>query len=161
MRFLLAFFFFSSLVFAQSYHFTELRYSDAINHYMQLEGTIDFYKDSLDIKYPKIAKELDYKDGELLYYEKSKEVALSELQKFKMIRYFEILILLHNGDVHELNEMFTIEHTSDGERLLPLGRLKSYLKYILLRKEKNSLKYIKLFLQNSDTISITIHDKIS
>ncbi len=161
MKLLLAFWLFGCLLFAQGYNFTELRYSDAINRYVQLEGKITFYKDGLDIEYPKTAKELNYKDGVLLYLENNKEVALNELQTSKVTQYFDILTLIHNGNESELKEMFSIKHNSDEDILKPLGIIKHYIKYIILRKAKNSLQYIKLFFQNNDTISITIHDQKS
>jgi len=159
MKFFLAFWLFSTLLFAQSYNFTELRYSDAINHYTQLEGKIAFQKDGLDIQYPKTGKELHYKDGELHYFENGKEISLSDIQAGKIIQYFDILMLVHSGDENELKDMFSLEKANDEDILKPLGSLKDYIDHIILRKENNSLQYMKLFLQNSDTISITINNE--
>lgn len=145
-------------MFAQSYNFTELRYSDAINRYTQLEGKISFNKDGLNILYPKSARELDYKDDTLVYYENNKEVSLPEIQVSKMIQYFDILSLLHNGDESELEDMFEVKHQVTGKILKPLGAIKNYINYIELGKDDNKLKYIKLFLQNNDSISININD---
>ena len=147
-------------VFAQSYDFTELRYSDAINRYTLLEGKISFNKNGLNIKYPKSSRELDYKDDTLLYYENEKEISLPDMQVSKMIQYFEILSLLHNGDESELEDMFEVENQADGKILKPLGAIKNYISNIELKNEDKRLQNIKLFLQNNDTISITINDEI-
>lgn len=145
-------------VFAQSYDFTELRYSDAIDRYTQLEGKITFNTDGLNISYPQSARKLDYKDDTLVYYENGKEVSLPDMQASKMMQYFDILSLLHNGDESELEDMFEIENESNRKILKPLGSIKNYINYIELRKEDNRLQFIKLFLQNNDTISININD---
>lgn len=147
-----------SSVFAQSYNFIELRYSDAINRYTQLEGKISFNKSGLNIAYPQSAREIDYKDDTLVYYENDKEVSLPDMQVSKMMQYFDILSLLHNGDESELKDLFEIENQESGNILKPLGSIKNYINYIELRKDDNKLQYIKLFLQNNDTISITIND---
>lgn len=149
---------FVSSLFAQSYSFTELRYSDAINRYTQLEGEITFSKNGVNIKYPQNAKEIDYKDGALLYYEKSKKIELPQMQASQMMRYFETLLLLHSGDESELQEMFEITESEDKKILKPFGMIKNYINYIELRKDRNVLAYIKLFLKNNDTISININD---
>ncbi|MDA3909687.1 MAG: hypothetical protein PF437_11430 [Sulfurimonas sp.] len=149
---------FASSVFAQSYNFTELRYSDAIDRYTQLEGKISFHKDGLNISYPKSARELNYKDDTLVYYENGKKVSLPDMQVSKMIQYFNILSLLHNGDESELADMFEIENQANKKILKPLGAIKNYINYIELRKEDTRLQYIKLFLKNNDTISININD---
>ena len=145
-------------LFAQTYNFTELRYSDAINRSIQLEGKISFDIDGLNISYPQSAREIDYKNDTLIYYEDDKEVSLPEMQVSKMKQYFDILGLLHNGDESELEGMFEIENKSNTKILKPLGAIKNYINLIELRKYDNKLKYIKLFLQNNDTISININD---
>ncbi|MCK9492013.1 MAG: hypothetical protein M0Q24_07975 [Sulfurimonas sp.] len=148
----------ASSVFAQTYSFTELRYSDAINRSTQLEGKISFTKNGLNISYPQSAREIDYDNDTLNYYENGKIVQLPEMQSSKMMQYFDILRLLHKGDESELEGMFEIEDRSNVKILKPLGAIKNYINLIELRKYDNELKYIKLFLQNNDTISININD---
>lgn len=156
----LALLLFVSFAAAESYNFTELRYSDATGRYTQLEGKISFNKDGLNIQYPKSARELDYKNDTLVYLEENKEVALQEMQATQMMQYFDVLRLLHSGDDSELKEMFEVDKSSDKTVLKPIGSLKYYINYIELTKEQNKLTYVKLFLKNSDNISINIDDEI-
>ncbi len=150
--------FLASSLFAQTYNFTELRYSDAINRFTQLEGKISFNTDGLNISYEQNAREIDYKNGVLLYYENGKEVSLPDMQASKMMQYFDTLSLLHQGDESELEAMFEIENQANIKILKPLGVIKNYINFIELRKYENKLQYIKLFLKNNDTISININD---
>ncbi len=147
-------------LFGEAYNFTELRYSDATGRYTQLEGTIDFTSDGLTINYPKAARELKYKNNFLTYFENDKEVALDEMHVTQITQYFDILKLLHNGDESEFKEMFEIDKSSTKTLLKPLGSMKSYIDYIELIKNENRLKYVKLFLKNSDNISINIDDEV-
>lgn len=151
---------FVSFAIAETYNFTELRYSDATGRYTQLEGKISFNKDGLNIQYPKSARELDYKNDTLVYLEDKKEVDLENMQATQMMQYFDILILLHSADESELQEMFEVDKSSDKTRLKPTGSVKYYINSIELTKENNKLKYVKLFLKNSDNISIKIDDEI-
>ncbi len=161
MKFFFALLSLSYTLFAQTYNFIELRYSDAIAHYTQLEGKITFLTDGLEIEYPKTFKKLHYQNGILSYYENNDEISLNELQANKIMQYFDILMLLHKGDQNELHKMFSVQESESGKVLQPLGSLQNYIKYILVRKKHSSLQYIKIYLQNNDTISITINDKIS
>ncbi len=151
--------FVTTFVSAKSFNFTELRYRDAIERSIELQGEISFLEDGLNIYYPKKLKNLEYKNGVLIYSENSKEIELNDIQSAQITRYFDILILLHNGDESSLEEMFEVSHDFGGTMLKPKGSIKNYIDSIELFKEKKALKYVKLFLKNSDYITITIHDE--
>lgn len=150
----------TSILIADSYNFTELRYSDATGRYGQLEGKISFYEDGLNIKYPKFQRELDYRRDVLLYLEKGEKIDLDDSQSEQIMRYFDVLRLLHSGDDSELQDMFEVEITAENTLLRPVGSIKYYIKQIELTKDKKKLKYVKLFLKNNDNISIKIDDEI-
>jgi hypothetical protein len=156
----LLFLLFMAAAIADSYNFTELRYSDATGRYSQLDGQISFGENALNIKYPKAQRELDYKDDVLVYHEDAKEVDLDESQAERIMRYFDVLKLLHGGDESELKETFEIDDSSDKTLLTPLGSMKYYIERIELTKEESKLKSVKLFLKNSDNISVNIDDEI-
>jgi hypothetical protein len=145
---------------AQSYDFTELRYSDAIGKFTQLEGKITFKPEGLDIEYPKSKRALEYDGEDIIFYENEKERELPSAQASQMARYFDILKLLHEGDASELEENFEVKE-KDGQTLLkPKGAIKYYIEHIELIKENKELKYVKLFLKNSDYITINISNEI-
>ena len=145
---------------AKSYDFTELRYSDAIGKFTQLEGKITFKQEGLSIEYPKSKRLLEYDGEDVLFFENEKEVDLPSVQASNMMHYFDILKLLHEGDETELEESFDIKK-HDGKTLLsPKGSIKYYIEHIELVKENNALQYVKLFLKNSDYITINIADEI-
>lgn len=156
----LLFLMFMGVVMADAYNFTELRYSDATGRYLQLEGEINFFDEGLDIKYPATQRELNYDKEVLTFTQKGKEVALDEMQEEQIIRYFDILRLLHVGDDSELRELFSVEDFMQRTLLIPLGSLKYYIKKIELTKDAGKLKFVKLFLKNGDNISINIDDEI-
>jgi len=155
-RTFLLFLLFATTLFAKSYNFTELRYSDAIGRYTQVDGVIEFFNDGLKIVYPKAKKELIYKDDDLHYLQEGREIELPSLQKAQMAQYFELLGLIHRGDSSEISEMFDISQKDGMKILTPTGSIKNYIKYIQLQEDSKLFHNIKLFLQNNDTISITI-----
>ena len=155
---LLVFLFLSVTLMAESYDFTELRYSDATGKYTMQEGKIFFDSGGIVIKYPKKGKRLQYKDGILRYFEKDKEVALGDIQAAIITHYLDILQAVHNNDTSELEEMFTVEDRDDGKVLRPTGTIKKYIRLVQTHKEKGKLLSLKLFLQNNDTITINIDE---
>jgi outer membrane lipoprotein-sorting protein len=159
----LKFFFFTLLtsitLLAQSYNFSELRYSDAIGKSSQLDGKIEFTKDGLNIEYPKKRKKLVYDGKGVLLFQDDKKVELKEQQERYMMQYFEILKMLHKGDESELKEEFEIEKKEYKILLRPTSTLKYYINFIELTEENKILNYIKLFLKNNDTITIHIENE--
>ncbi|WP_321778434.1 hypothetical protein [Sulfurimonas sp.] len=149
-----------NILYGDTYNFSELRYSDALDTNIELKGEITFRKNYLNIKYPNKKKELRYINKKLSYFDNDNEVELNEDQIHKIINYFEILTLLHNGDNNEMKEIFTIKNLDTKTQLTPLGMLSNYIKYIELYKQKNELSKIKLFFQNNDSITISIYEKI-
>ena len=147
-------------IIAQSFNFTELRYSDAIGKTIELHGEITFTKDGLNIHYPKTKRILKYDDGELIYEVDSKEVELDLMQEMQIKNYFDMLILLHYGDDTALNEMFEVDKKNEVIILKSKGSIKEYINKVELLKKNNQLSFVKLFLRNNDTIMITIDEKI-
>ena len=152
-------FFINTLLFAQSYNFSELRYSDAIGKYSQVDGKIEFTKEGLNIEYPKKKKKLVYDGQSVTLLQDSKELELKEQQEQYMMQYFEILKMLHEGDESELKEEFEVEKREYKTLLTPTSTLKYYINSIELIKENTLLSYVKLFLKNNDTITIHIENE--
>lgn len=157
---LLALLLLAACTIAETFSFTELRYSSATDLRTQLKGKISFNENGLSIIYPKSARELRYENDTLIYLEENKEVALEEVQMTQIMQYFDVLRLLHSGEDSELEEMFEIDKKDEKTLLKPTGSVKYYIDYIELTKEQNRLKRVKLFLKNSDNISINIDDEI-
>lgn len=151
---------YTNLLFAGNYSFSEIRYSDALEKSMTLEGEIRFLKDGLNIKYLESKKSLDYNNGILKYFEDSKEIEMPIEQTQKIIQYFEILILIHNSNDESLKDIFLVKKTDDKTELVPTDILANYVIKIELLKTEEKLKEIKLFLKNSDYIKISIYDEI-
>ncbi len=149
----------SSLM-ATSYNFSETRYSDAFDESVTLNGEISFLEDGLSIKYNNRDKALHYEKGDLSYLQNGESVKISEEEATRIIQYFEIIILLYSGDEDSLNREFSVTKEKDRLFLTPLNEMKKYISKIELKKEDKQLKMIKLFLSNSDNITISIEDEI-
>ncbi len=147
-------------IMAQTFNFTELRYSDAIGKTIELHGEITFVKDGLSINYPKTKRVLKYSGDTLVYEVDKQEVELGLMQQMQIKNYFDMLILLHSGDESALNEMFELEKKDAMMMLRAKGSIKDYITKIELLKQNKQLDFVKLFLTNNDTIMITIDEKI-
>ncbi|EHP29894.1 hypothetical protein SMGD1_1370 [Sulfurimonas gotlandica GD1] len=145
---------------ADSFNFTELRYSDALGRSMELNGEISFLKNGLSINYKESKKNLRLQDSKLTYKEDGQEIILDESQTQHIIQYLETIILLHSGDGKLLKSMFDVEIHADKTLLKPKGSLRHFVNSIELEKSEKKLKEIKLFLKNSDKITIKIADEI-
>ncbi len=151
---------FTNLIVAGSFNFTETRYSDALDKSQKLEGQIEFLKNSLKIIYPKTQRELEYADDVLTYKENSKEIELDQKQQEQIMRYFDIIIMLHHGDESVLEEMFEVSKEDDITLLVPTGVMKNYITKIELKKESKFLSFVKFYFKNSDYIAINIDDEV-
>jgi len=145
---------------ATTYNFTEVRYSDALDKKIKFQGTITFVEDGLSIKYPKENKSLTYKNNVLIYEEDDKKISLENIQERKVIQYFKILILVHNANINEIKNIFTVIEKNSKTILLPITSLSQYIKKVELLKYNNKLNQIQLFLQNNDSIKININNEI-
>ncbi|RLA80692.1 MAG: hypothetical protein DRG78_10490 [Epsilonproteobacteria bacterium] len=145
---------------ATTYNFTEVRYSDALDKKIKFQGTITFVEDGLSIKYPKENKSLTYKNNVLIYEEDDKKISLENIQEKKVIQYFKILILVHNANINEIKNIFTVIEKNSKTILLPITSLSQYIKKVELLKYNNKLNQIQLFLQNNDSIKININNEI-
>ncbi len=145
---------------AASFNFTEIRYSDALDRSMELKGEISFLENGLTIKYKENKKSLQLLDGKILYSEDGVNITLDQSKKQKIIQYFETIFLLHSGNEKLLQEMFEVQTNANFTLLTPKGTMRHFVTKIELVKNEDRLKEIKLFLKNSDKITIIIDDEI-
>ena len=146
-------------VFGSSYNFVETRYSDALAKSMELRGVITF-NDGLTIEYENSDKALVYEDGELELLEDGEAIELDENEALKIAQYFEIIIMLYNGDESKMASEFEILKLDKKNVLTPKNELKKYMFKIELAKDKRELKEIVMHLSNYDKITISILDEI-
>ncbi len=149
-----------SCVVAKSYRFSETRYSDALEKSMQLRGTISFGDESLEILYDTNSNRLVYEDEELSMYEGEETIELDASESLKIAQYFDIIILLYEGDEEKLSHQFMVQKEDTQTLLFPKNEMKNYIQKIRLTHDKESLKSLKLFLSNDDTIKISIEDEV-
>ena len=160
-KILVSLFIFSLSAFAQSFHFEETRYSNALDKSKTLEGNISFLKNGLFIDYTEQKQSLHYVNAAVEYKEDEKIIALDEKSTQKIKEYFDILILLHDSDEKQLAENFFIEKNDATLLLTPKTIIKNFIEKIKLKKEKSTLKSVELILKNGDLITINISNEIS
>jgi len=154
MRFIIGFLLLLSSLYAQP--FTEVRYSDAFDKNITLQGDIEFFEYGVSIKYNDTNKSIFYDDGDLTLYENEKALPLEPMQAEQMGAFFDILLLLHSNNSRLIDENFVQEEKKEYTILIPKGEMQDYLQKIKLQRHKGRLSFIKLFLKNSDTITIKI-----
>lgn len=142
----------SSLLFCDSFNFSETRYSYAFDKSVVLQGKIEFEPNSLKIKYKNTNKTIIYKDSTLNINGDESLHHLSAL--------FEILLLVYFDEVKLLEDKFEVKTMEDETTLIPYEEMSAFLKKIVLIKKETKLKEISIFLKNSDNIKISIEDEI-
>ena len=151
---------FISLSLAKSFHFSEVRYSDALDKSRELHGLISFGKESLKIAYEADKTILLYEDEDLTMFKDTEEVTLDESEAMKISQYFAIILLLYEGDVDKMNELFNISQIEDKTLLLPKEEMQEYIQKIVLMRKAGELKSLQLYLINDDNIKISIEDEV-
>ncbi|MEA2092163.1 MAG: hypothetical protein U9O83_07350, partial [Campylobacterota bacterium] len=71
---------------ADSFNFSELRYSDALDRSIELKGDISFLQNGLTINYKEAKKSIQLLDDKLLYTEDEEEITLDD-SKIEKITY--------------------------------------------------------------------------
>ncbi|MEN8302461.1 MAG: hypothetical protein ABFQ64_00150 [Campylobacterota bacterium] len=160
LRILFLMFLFISSLLSDSFNFSEVRYSDALERSIKLKGEITFEKNSLHIKYNDSERSILYKDSVLTLKENDRTVELEEAELQRVSQFFEILLLLHSGDESALNDKFDMQRFEDKSMLIPKGYIGNFVQKIELKKLNKELKEVSLFLKNSDYITISIEDEI-
>lgn len=155
---LVIFMMFSS-VFANSYNFTETRYSDALERSKLLTGVISF-GEGVQVEYKNSTQSLVYEDEELELLEDGESVELDESEALKIAQYFEIILMLYRGDEEKIQEEFIQTQLEKRTLLVPKTELSNYMFKIELKREEKQLKEIVMFLSNYDKITISIDDEI-
>jgi hypothetical protein len=147
-------------LFGQTFHFTELRYSDALGKSMELKGEISLKANALSIRYNGSSRLIEYDDGDLEISEDGEPLALGEEEVLKLSEYFELVLLLFHADEKTLANNFNITQEANKQTLTPLTQLKEYVQKIELQKEQGSLKVLHIYLSNDDNIKISIEDEV-
>ena len=150
----------SSSLFAKTYNFSENRYSYAFDSSIVLDGIISFEHNTLKINYENTKREILYQDSLLQIKEDNEVIPMDEMEVQRVSAFFKILLLVYSNDSNALSEKFYMKKQKDGILLLPKEELARYIKKIILKKEKEQLKIFQLFLQNDDTITISIKNEI-
>jgi hypothetical protein len=162
LRIVFLFLFLNIAIFAQTYTFSEQRYSDALDRTFELNGKISFLKEnSLEVEYPQKKRNIVYRDGMLSLSEDGQVIEISENEAQGIMRYFDILLLLHKGDETLLNEQFFIKKSGVNMELSPKGSIKNFLIKITLQGFGKDLKEVTLFMKNLDKVTIKIENEIS
>ncbi len=144
---------------ADSYNFSEIRYSDAIGQSIEMKGKISFIENGLIIEYSN-KKSLAYQNDMLVYKENLQIINLDDLQMEQIKSYFDLLILFHSGNKDALSNVFEVEDAQTTVLLKPKGTLQNYIIKVELHKFQKRLQNIKFFLQNNDNIIINIDNEI-
>ena len=156
---LISILFITSLI-SKTFNFSETRYSDALGSSIKLHGKISFETNSISIKYNDSSKSILYKDSTLILKDSSEIIEIEEQESRKVSQYFELLLLLNSNDNKLLTQEFEIFIDKNITSLTPKQNMKHFIEKIVLIKEKNKLKELKLFLTNKDKIIIRIEDEI-
>jgi len=145
---------------ATEYRFHEARYSDALGKTMQLSGAITFEFDKLIIKYDNSQRAIVYEDEEVKIYQGEQELDLDENEALKIAQYFEIIRMLYDDNTEKIKREFVVLDSSAKTVLKPIAELKNAMEKIELHRKNKHLKDLKLYLNNSDTIKISIENEI-
>ena len=150
----------STSIYAKSYHFSEVRYSEALDKGITLNGIISFGEARLEILYDENDKRLLYEDEELSMFDGEEEVDLDESEVVQISQYFEIILLLYEGDKEKIEELFSLKEKSDFTELTPKDEMSEYINKIVLTYKDKTLKSLQLYLSNDDNIKISIADEV-
>ncbi|MCI0501577.1 MAG: hypothetical protein L0Y61_07500 [Epsilonproteobacteria bacterium] len=139
---------------AQSIHFSEEKYHEALGTTLKKTGKIDFLEHSIKIIYDTDNTVVTY-DGDVLITQKGttkKELDLSQNPAIKM--FFVLFEAIYFENKKVLEAYFVLEETKEYVSLIPRKNISSYISSVSYKKTNKKLNFLQINLSNKDRIRI-------
>ncbi|RXK12552.1 hypothetical protein CP965_08200 [Halarcobacter mediterraneus] len=140
-------------IFAQTIHFEESKYIDALDTSTKKTGYINFKEDSIETSYENSDEVLLFQEDTLFIKKKDETVEIDLNRDMPKKIYYTLLEAIYLDDISNLELYFEIEQKNDEVFLKPKSIVANYIKSINYKKNKK-LEYLHINMLNNDRISI-------
>jgi len=140
-------------LFAQTIHFKESKYIDALDASTKKTGYITFKKEAIETSYENSDEVLLFQEDTLFIKKKDETIEIDLNRDMPKKIYYTLLEAIYLGDISNLELYFEIEQKDNEIFLTPKSIVANYVKNINYKKSKK-LEYLHINMLNNDRISI-------
>ncbi|RXK05726.1 hypothetical protein [Halarcobacter bivalviorum] len=144
---------FSINLFAQTIHFQESKYIDALNSSTKKTGYINFRENSIETSYENSDVVLLFEEDTLFIMKNEGTVEIDLTRDMPKKIYVTLLQAIYLDEISKLELYFEVEKKKDEIFLKPKSIVANYIKSINYKKT-TKLEYLHINMLNNDRISI-------
>lgn len=144
---------FSINLFAQTIHFQESKYIDALNSSTKKTGYINFKENSIETSYENSDVVLLFEEDTLFIMKNEGTVEIDLTRDMPKKIYVTLLQAIYLDEISKLELYFEVEKKKDEIFLKPKSIVANYIKSINYKKT-TKLEYLHINMLNNDRISI-------
>ncbi len=144
---------FSINLFAQTIHFQESKYIDALNSSTKKTGYINFRENSIETSYENSDVVLLFEEDTLFILKNEGTVEIDLTRDMPKKIYVTLLQAIYLDEISKLELYFEVEKKKDEIFLKPKSIVANYIKSINYKKT-TKLEYLHINMLNNDRISI-------
>ena len=144
---------FSINIFAQTIHFKESKYIDALNASTKKTGYITFKEEAIETSYENSSEVLLFQEDTLFIKKKDETIEIDLNRDMPKKIYYTLLEAIYLDDISNLKLYFEIEQKNSEIFLTPKSIVANYVKNISYKKT-TKLEYLHINMLNNDRISI-------
>ncbi len=144
---------FSINLFAQTIHFQESKYIDALNSITKKTGYINFRENSIETSYENSDVVLLFEEDTLFIMKNEGTVEIDLTRDMPKKIYVTLLQAIYLDEISKLELYFEVEKKKEETFLKPKSIVANYIKSINYKKT-TKLEYLHINMLNNDRISI-------
>lgn len=145
---------------AESINFSEEKYHEALESTFHKTGTVNFLKDSMEIKYDGDERLLIYQDDLLITQEGEQRDELDLTTRPDVKIFFMLFEAVFFDKKEILEDYFDLEEKTNMTVLTPNSSIRSYVEEVSYKKIERKLKFLQINLTTEDTIRIEEIDEV-
>ncbi len=141
-------------LFSQTIKFEEEKYVSSLETSVYNQGIIEFGEKFTKVSYRNLSNNYLFFDEYLIIKDKENEQKYNYEEKIELSLFSKLINLIYKNQDENIGEYFTIEKDSESTNLIPNEYLKNSISKIEYKKDKDILKYLKIYFKNEDYIKI-------
>ena len=146
--------FFFQLIFAQDITFSEKKYIYALDNQFNKQGKLSIDTQKVVLEYLKSEKKVIYTKDLIQIIDNDTTQNFTHEENIQYDLFFRLVIAIYNNDLQKLEENFQIKKEKEEVTLIPKEQMVSVVEKISFEKTKERLKYLTIYFQNQDRITI-------
>jgi hypothetical protein len=141
-------------LFAQDIKFSEKRYIYAIDNEFSKNGKLFIDEKKVVLQYMQSEKKVIYTKDIIQVIDGDTVQNFTHEENVQYDLFFQLVLAIYNNELQKLQENFQVKRADEEIILFPKEQIASIIKKISFKKVGQRLKYLTIYFQNQDRITI-------